>query len=338
MIVKRILLIILFIFCLLRSFASIYYITTASVSIRSGAGSKYPIIYTLPKGEELEVLSTNSSWYQVSYAGETGYVYSKYLRYSRGRVNESSTIHEQIKSPEPEQGNSILPIVLVIAVLVLSEGFIGNKKLQERKLLRTVTDYSRGTSSERDLILTLLRSGMSADIVFHDLYVKKDGGGFAQIDAVVATDAGIIVFEVKDYSGWLYGNGNHEQWTKVLNYWKQKYRFYNPVKQNNSHIAALKKQLQHCGDLPFYSVIVFYGSCSLKEINCIPRGTFITKAPRVLEVVKTILRENPIISYTNKVELLQILKGASADGASDVNQLLHRENIKDMLGKHRVFK
>lgn len=337
MIIKRILLVILFVFCLLRSFASIY-VTTSSVSIRSGAGNKYPIIYTLPKGEEVEVLSTNGSWYQVSYAGETGYVYSKFLRYSKGSKMQSSNTHEQSGFYTSEHENSILPVVLIIAALVLSVGFMGYKSLQERKLLRTVTEYNRGTSSERELVLSLLKSGMPADIIFHDLYVKKDSGGFAQIDAVMATDAGIIVFEVKDYSGWLFGNGNQEQWTKVLAYGKQKYRFYNPVKQNNNHIAALKKQLQQHGDLPFYSVIVFYGTCTLKQINYIPRGTFITKASRLLEVVNTILRENQIISYTNKDELLQILKEASANGASDTNQLLHRENIKDMLGKHRVFK
>lgn len=59
----------------------------------------------------------------------------------------------------------------------------------------------------------------------------------SQIDVVVATNVGIIVFEVKDYSGWIYGNGNQQKWTQVLSHGREKYRFYNPILQNRSHIS-----------------------------------------------------------------------------------------------------
>jgi len=36
------------------------------------------------------------------------------------------------------------------------------------------------------------------------LYIRKHNGDFAQIDLVVATKVGIIVFEVKDYRGWIF--------------------------------------------------------------------------------------------------------------------------------------
>ena len=83
---------------------------------------------------------------------------------------------------------------------------------------------------------------MPAHVIFHDLYVEKHKGYFSQIDLVVVTEVGIIVFEVKDYSGWLFGSGNQSQWTQVLAYGKQKYRFYNPIMQNNKHVTELRKQ------------------------------------------------------------------------------------------------
>lgn len=41
---------------------------------------------------------------------------------------------------------------------------------------------------------------------------------------------GIIVIEVKDFSGWIFGNGNYFYWIKVLVYGEKKFRFYNFIK------------------------------------------------------------------------------------------------------------
>ena len=99
------------------------------------------------------------------------------------------------------------------------------RKIRDRRLISTVTSLKRGTSSERDLVLTLLKKGIPSLTIFHDLYVERPGGNYSQIDLVVATKVGIIVFEVKDYSGWIFGDGRYTQWTQVLAYGKQKYRF-----------------------------------------------------------------------------------------------------------------
>ena len=178
---------------------------------------------------------------------------------------------------------------------------------------------------------------MPPDIIFHDLYVEKQKGGFSQIDLVAVTQVGIIVFEVKEYSGWLFGSGNQSQWTQVLAYGKQKYRFYNPIMQNSKHVAELRSQFIGFENLPFYSIVVFYGNCVLKEINFIPKGTFLVKSERVLDVVKIILKENAPFHYPTGGEVFRILKKSVANGAIIGNQILHKENIKDMLGKHRIF-
>lgn len=104
---------------------------------------------------------------------------------------------------------------------------------------------------------TNLNYGIHPQTIFHNLYLRKSNGRFSQIDLVVPTKVGILVFEVKDYSGWIFGNGRHNQWTQVLAYGEEKYRFYNPVMQNNNYIAELRKQLGQGDDFPFYSIIVF---------------------------------------------------------------------------------
>lgn len=210
-------------------------------------------------------------------------------------------------------------------------------KIRNHRLLKTVTSSSRGTRSERDLVLKLLKHGISAENIFHDLYVEKQNGEFSQIDLVVLTSVGVMVFEVKDFSGWIYGSGNHSQWTKVLAYGKSKYPFYNPIMQNSKHIQELKKQNSQFSNLPFYSIVVFYGNCLLKDVNFIPKGTYLAKPRRVLDVMKTIEKVSEPIYYKNKSDIIEVLKKSVLNGENMSAQKQHIENINDMLGKDRIF-
>ena len=206
---------------------------------------------------------------------------------------------------------------------------------QNKELIQSVTSLSRGTASEQHLILTLLKSGIHPQAIFHDLYIVRHDGKFSQIDLVVATRVGIIVFEVKDFSGWIYGKGNQTKWTQVLAYGNEKYRFYNPLMQNNTHIKQLRQKLKE--NVPFYSVVVFYGDSELQDISFIPKGTFVTKWYRVIDVVNTIIQENPLANYKNKHRVVEILKEAVANGDELGTESQHIENIKNMLGTDRIF-
>lgn len=197
---------------------------------------------------------------------------------------------------------------------------------QNKELIQSVTSLSRGTASEQHLILTLLKSGIHPQAIFHDLYIVRNDGKFSQIDLVVATRVGIIVFEVKDFSGWIYGKGNQTKWTQVLAYGNEKYRFYNPLMQNNTHIKQLRQKLKE--NVPFYSVVVFYGDSELQDISFIPKGTFVTKWYRVIDVVNTIIQENPLANYKNKHRVVEILKEAVANGDELGTESQHIENIK----------
>ena len=227
---------------------------------------------------------------------------------------------------------SIASILILIVVIQLI------RKKRDRKLLKSVTSPNRGTRSERDLVLRLLKHGIPAQAIFHDLCVEKKNGGFSQIDIVVPTREGIIVFEVKDLSGWIFGNGNHSHWTQVLAYGKQKYRFYNPIKQNKSHIAVLRKQLKEFENIPFFSIIVFYGDCELKEINFVPKGTFLVRRQRIFEVLRLLKETNESAPYVDKRAILGILQKAVDNGGNLGIQEKHMKNINDMLGKDRIFK
>ncbi len=219
---------------------------------------------------------------------------------------------------------------MVIFILIFRE-------IRDKKLLETITKRNRGTRTERDLVLKLLKYGIPAQTIFHDLYVKKDNRNFSQIDLVVATKVGMIVIEVKDYSGWIFGAGHNSQWTQVLAYGKRKYRLYNPIMQNSKHISDLKKQLRQFETVPFYSIVVFYGNCVLKDINFVPKGTFLVKSNRVLEVVEKLTKNNELARYTNKNEIVRKLKEAVKNGDDKEIQIQHIRNVRERLGKDRIL-
>jgi len=231
--------------------------------------------------------------------------------------------------------NPIFWSVIGFALLIVIVKIIG--KIRDRRLIKSVTSLNRGTKSEREFILSLLKHDIPSQTIFHDLCVRKNNGKFSQIDVVVVTTQGILVFEVKDFSGWIFGSGNNSHWTKVLAYGKKKYRFYNPIKQNTNHIKALKSQLKQFDKIPFFSIITFYGDCELKDINYVPEGTYLTKPQRVFEVIRLIKNNNVPAPYTDKRGVITTLKQAVNYGAILKNQEKHVDNINDMLGKHRIF-
>ena len=229
-------------------------------------------------------------------------------------------------------------ISIIIGAYLISIFLKVNQRKKDRELLSSVTSLDRGTPSERSLILQLLKSGIPSVTIFHDLIIKKDKDKFSQIDLVLVTSEGVLVFEVKDFSGWIYGNGRHTNWTKVLSFGRKKYKFYNPIKQNNSHITELKKTNSQFENIPFFSVIVFFGDCELKEIDYVPKGTYLVKSHRVFEVLDAIKTENEPAEYKNKREIVDTLNTLVQLGENEYYQKQHIDNIKDMVGKERVYK
>lgn len=90
--------------------------------------------------------------------------------------------------------------------------------------------------------------------VINDVTVSVDGKS-SQIDHVAVTDRGIFCIETKNYAGRIYGEEKQLQWTQVLAYGKVKNKFYNPVKQNATHVLRLQEVLG--SDTPIYSAVVF---------------------------------------------------------------------------------
>ncbi|WP_313579560.1 nuclease-related domain-containing protein [Chishuiella sp.] len=217
----------------------------------------------------------------------------------------------------------IIPIIILLFIVV----FLIYNEIENRKLLKTVTSLDRGTSSERKMVLRILKSGIKSTAIFHDLYLNNGNEQYSQIDIVVATKVGIIVFEVKEYSGWIFGSENQVNWTQLLAYGKQKYKFYNPILQNKKHIEDLRR-VYNFDDIPIYSLIVFFGNCTLKNPINLPHGTYLTKSNSVMEWFNNILEKQKLVRYGNQWDIANFLKQAVENGESSIIREKHLNNIQ----------
>lgn len=78
-------------------------------------------------------------------------------------------------------------------------------------------------------------------IYFHDTLLKK-GSVSSQFDHIVIfPNKTILVIETKNKDGFISGKANDEQWLQVIG--KNRYSFYNPVKQNEGHIKMIYKKM-----------------------------------------------------------------------------------------------
>jgi len=106
--------------------------------------------------------------------------------------------------------------------------------------------------------------------VLSNLYIPKtDDEETTEVDAVLIHRKGFFVIEVKNFNGWIFGNEKNKYWTQTLAVGRgrqsHKERFYNPLRQNGTHIKHLKRMLSQ--SVPMYSIIVFSDKCVLKDIS-----------------------------------------------------------------------
>lgn len=226
-------------------------------------------------------------------------------------------------------------IILVFTLLLVVSIFVYTE-FKDRELLKTVTKLNRGTRSERKMVLKILKSGIKPTAIFHDIYLNNENEKYSQIDLVVATKVGIVVFEVKEYSGWIFGNENQINWTQILAYGKRKYKFYNPILQNRKHVEDLKK-FYHFDNIPVFSLIVFFGDCEFKNLIDLPSQTILTKSNKVMEIFNEILENNQPAKYENKWEIANLLKQAVKNGENPIIREKHIVNIEKLKTRNRFY-
>lgn len=112
----------------------------------------------------------------------------------------------------------------------------------------------RGDAGE-NIIYKALNKVHGRKALLPNCYIPVGQKGTTEIDMVFLHESGLYVIESKNYSGWIFGNEEQEHWTQCLRgkfHTTQKYSFYNPLRQNETHICALMELLKD-DTVPYYS-------------------------------------------------------------------------------------
>lgn len=171
--------------------------------------------------------------------------------------------------------------------------------------------------------------------ILKNIYVPKEDGSTAEIDVLYITEKGLIVIESKNYSRYIFGNEDKRSWVKTLYAGKtwygkkkiEKYRFYNPIWQNNSHIKSLKRYLNTC--IQMFSVIVFSNQCEIKELSVERNDVFICQERDLSFVIKNIFDSYP--SILDNLQICSIYEALKPLSSQD--KAIRDEHIAGIIAK-----
>lgn len=112
----------------------------------------------------------------------------------------------------------------------------------------------------------------------NDIYLRRPNGETSQIDHCIFSRYGIFVLETKNMAGIISGSARGREWTQSFR-GGQRFRFLNPLFQNEGHIEALSGFL----GIPkenIHSVICFIGDAKPSRNSVFPEnvlfGGFVT--------------------------------------------------------------
>ena len=94
--------------------------------------------------------------------------------------------------------------------------------------------------------------------------------GTTQIDHILVSRFGVFVIETKDYSGWIFAGPSQKKWTQI--FYRARFRFQNPLQQNNGHVAVVRKLLDFLPPKDIIPVVVFTGNAEFK--TPVPGGVY----------------------------------------------------------------
>ena len=170
--------------------------------------------------------------------------------------------------------------------------------------------------------------------MLHNIYIPKDNQGkTTEIDTILIDATGIFVIESKNYSGWIFGDEHSDKWVQSIynkgSHYNEKYYFYNPIKQNQSHINALSSLLK----LPtnnFISYIIFSERCDLKSIPMNLQRFKVFKREALSTVLYHQLTYSPVIFTEEQINKIFTKLFAYANVSEHLRQE-HIQNIKNKI-------
>lgn len=152
--------------------------------------------------------------------------------------------------------------ILIFAAIILYAVYskYGHSSIKKRHKNVPLVHYYEAEYLEQEVYKLLLNE---SGYYLNCINILLDNSKYpTQIDNLLITNKAIFCIECKDYRGIISIYEYGQNWYQYLD---KNYEFYNPIKQNNSHITFLKNNLQMIDKLPIISLVVFSDKCTFKK-------------------------------------------------------------------------
>jgi hypothetical protein len=179
----------------------------------------------------------------------------------------------------------LLPGLLAI-LLVMLVGYLVFRRLKKTRTKRKIKRVMRKLSHE-----------MVSNIMLPD-----GTGNFVHFDYLLLTPKGVIVVDIKDYTGFLFGGENMDQWTQMIK--RKSYKFENPLHHNQTRVAVVKNMV---GNVPVLGYVVF------TNVGRFPKGSPVNTY--MLDNIRedTGLKRDKSKLSSSFLQAWDVLKGAAVD-------------------------
>lgn len=206
---------------------------------------------------------------------------------------------------------------IVVAVLIISLSIIFGIFFHRRKIKKLGVKGEKKVASVLGKY-ALLNHCKVINNIFLPLYDKT-----TQIDHILIGYFGVLVVETKNMKGEIYGNPSDKEWTQILG--DKKHKFYNPMKQNQTHIDNIRYVFnkENIYNIQLESLVVFADPTTSVYI---PRGLPVVGIKKLKKFLK-----QPKLKKDNGVDVDKIYNAIMKHAVKD-KQLIadHNKNVKKM--------
>lgn len=172
----------------------------------------------------------------------------------------------------------------------------------------------------------------------------EDDRSSSQVDNLLLTQKALYVCEVKNYRGRIFGSPTQEQWTmtllstftkrnkrgrKVKKTHLSKHRFYNPIRQNTTHIKKIKHVLTNYPEVPIINLVVFGPKADVSNVAHLREIVPVKHLLKTVASIESSLTQ--ILSTEDQIDIIDTLFGANITDKRA--RKAHVKNLKIRYGK-----
>lgn len=211
---------------------------------------------------------------------------------------------------------------MVIRLIWDRRKYMKSRYREETKKPYRMVRFDKGLNGEYETSKKLEKTkGYHKTI--HNCYLQNGKDKLTEVDVIFIHETGIYVVESKNYSGWIFGREEDRNWTQTFPNGK-KQSFYNPIKQNKTHIKALRNTLSNVNPSHFQSLIIFSERCELKNITADSEDVHVIKRTALPSLLKKLIKtRDNVLSQQEIDDVYQLLKPYS-----EVDEQVKQQHIE----------